>query len=188
MKVIETPLAGLVLLEAEAYEDGRGFFMETFREQTYRDAGIDRPFVQDNLSHSRRHVVRGLHFQRRQGKLVTAVRGEIFDVVVDIRPDSASFGKSFATTLSVLNRRQLYVPPGFAHGFCVLSDQADVWYKATDIYRPDEEGGLAWNDPALGITWPGQVQQPILSSRDQAHPNLDMLERDRLPTCQELGD
>ena len=183
MKVLSTPLDGLVLIEPTRHRDGRGFFMETFREAPYRDAGILDSFVQDNWSHSERNVLRGLHFQRRQGKLVTVVRGEIFDVAVDIRPDSASFGRWSGSLLSAENGRQLYVPPGFAHGFCVTSDEADVWYKATDIYRPEEEGGLVWNDPSLGIEWP--VDEPVLSERDRAHPTLAGLDKTRLVTRHE---
>lgn len=186
MKILETSIPGVVLIEPKCHEDGRGFFMETFREQPYRDAGVPGPFLQDNFSHSNRHVLRGLHFQRRQGKLVTVVRGEIFDVAVDIRPDSTYFGRWVGTSLSAKNHRQLYLPPGFAHGFCVVSDEADVWYKTTDIYRPEDEGGLLWNDPALGITWPDELVEPILSARDRAHPTLDELDRSRLPTRREL--
>lgn len=180
MNVLPTTIEGVVLLEPERHRDERGFFMETFREGPYGNAGVIGPFVQDNFSHSKRHVLRGLHFQRRQGKLVTVVRGEIFDVAVDIRPDSASFGRWIGTCLSSDNGRQLYLPPGFAHGFCVLSDLADVWYKTTDIYRPEEEGGIRWNDPGLGIAWPAEVSEPILSQRDRAHPTLAEIDRARL--------
>lgn len=185
MKVLDTSINGIdgvILLEPKRHEDARGFFMETFQDDAYRQAGVSGPFVQDNLSHSQKHVLRGLHYQRRQGKLITVVCGEIFDVAVDIRPDSADFGRWMGTTLSAHNRRQVYLPPGFAHGFCVLSDQADVWYKTTDIYRPEEEGGLLWNDPAIGIEWPAEVENPILSTRDQAHPTLDQLDRASLPS------
>lgn len=186
MKTRETSIPEVILIEPARHEDARGFFMEMFREGPYREVGVSGPFVQDNLSHSKRHVLRGLHFQRRQGKLVSVVRGEIFDVAVDIRPDSAHYGQWVGTTLSAKNRRQVYLPPGFAHGFCVLSDEADVWYKTTDVYRPEEEGGLLWNDPALGITWPEEVVEPILSPRDRAHPTLARLDRSRLPTRREL--
>lgn len=184
MKVVSTSLPGVVLLEPARYDDERGFFMETFREGRYHEAGLGLRFVQDNLSHSTKHVLRGLHFQKRQAKLVTVVRGEIFDVAVDVRPDSENFRRWVGGRLSADNHRQLYLPPGFAHGFCVLSDEADVWYKTTDVYRPEEESGILWNDPKLGITWP--VAEPVLSRRDQANPRLDELSSDRLVTSREL--
>lgn len=185
MNVVATSLPEVLLLEPTRHRDARGFFMETFRADSYRRAGIPEPFVQDNLSHSTRHVLRGLHFQKKQGKLVTVVRGEVFDVAVDIRPDSQSFGHWVGSRLSSENHRQLYLPPGFAHGFCVLSDEADVWYKTTDIYRPDDEGSLLWSDPRLAIAWP--VAEPVLSERDRANPTLDQLDTERLVTCAELA-
>ncbi len=184
MKITATSLPGVVLLEPERHEDGRGFFVEMYRESRYREAGVGPVFVQDNLSHSLRHVLRGLHFQKRQGKLVSVVRGEIFDVAVDVRPDSETFARWVGIRLSDASHRQIFVPPGFAHGFCVLSDEADVWYKTTDVYRPEEECGVLWDDPRIGIEWP--ISQPVLSPRDRVNPRLDDLGRDRLVTCREL--
>lgn len=184
MKVHRVPLEGLLVLEPVRHEDGRGYFLETYKEEIYREAGVRAAFVQDNLSHSRRNVLRGLHYQKRQGKLVTVVRGEIFDVAVDIRPDSASFGRSHATRLSADMPRQLYIPPGFAHGFCVLSEEADVWYKTTDVYRPGEEGGVRWDDPDLEIDWP--VREPIVSERDRRNPLLRDIDRSLLITRREI--
>lgn len=184
MKVVDGSLPGVLMIETHRHEDGRGFFLETFQEDSYRAAGIRGGFVQDNWSHSRRRVLRGLHFQRRQGKLVTVVRGEIFDVAVDIRPDSETFGRWLGTTLSAENHRQLFIPPGFAHGFCAVSELADVWYKTTDIYRPQEEGGVRWNDPDLGIEWP--IEDPILSDRDRRQPLLKEIPRENLITRREI--
>ena len=180
MKLLPTSHPDVILLEPKRYEDARGAFMETFREDVYGEAGIPGLFVQDNLSHSRKHVLRGLHFQTRQAKLVTVVRGEVFDVAVDIRPESKRFGQWIGVTLSAENHRQLYIPTGFAHGFCVLSDEASVWYKTTDVYRPEEEGGLAWDDPTVAVEWP--VEDPILSERDRNHPHLDAIARGRTVT------
>lgn len=185
MNVTTTALPEVLLFEPRRHEDARGFFVEAYREGPYKDAGVDARFVQDNLSHSKKYVLRGLHFQRRQGKLISVVHGEIFDVAVDIRPDSEHFGRWVGSPLSADNHRQLFVPPGFAHGFCVLSDEADVWYKTTDIYRPEEEGGILWNDPRLAIDWP--VTDPVLSDRDRENPRLDELDHEALITCAELG-
>lgn len=184
MNVIECSLPGVLILETRRYEDGRGFFLETFQEDSYRLAGVRGSFVQDNWSQSKRHVLRGLHFQRRQAKLVTVVSGEIFDVAVDIRPDSETFGRWVGTTLSAQNHRQLFVSPGFAHGLCVVSDVADVWYKTTDVYRPEEEGGVRWNDPDLGIEWP--IEEPILSERDRRQPLLRDIPPATLVTKREI--
>ena len=178
MKALATSLPDVILLELKRYSDARGTFMETFREGVYREAGVSGPFVQDNLSHSRKHVLRGLHFQKHQGKLVTVVSGEIFDVAVDIRPDSSHFGRWTGAILSSENHRQLYIPSGFAHGFCVLSEEAAVWYKTSRTYRPEEEGGLAWDDPTVSVDWP--LATPILSERDQNHPRLEAIDRSLL--------
>ena len=186
MKVSEVSLDGVLLIEPVLHEDMRGFFVETFKEGPYRGAGALRPFVQDNLSRSRRHVLRGLHYQRRQAKLVTVVRGVIFDVAVDVRPDKDTFGRSFSIELSESNHQQLYIPEGFAHGFEVLSDEADVWYKTTDVYRPEDEGGIRWDDPALGIEWP--VMTPIVSERDRRHPRLAEVDRGKLITAKEISE
>ncbi len=166
MKVLPSELPGVLLFEPQIFEDGRGFFLETYHRQRYRDAGLAAEFVQDNHSCSRQGTLRGLHYQlpNPQGKLVWAIHGEIFDVAVDMRKDSPTLGKWMATRLSSANRRQLYVPPGFAHGFCVVSATAEVFYKCTDFYRPQHEHILSWNDPELAIDWP--VKSPALSRRD----------------------
>ncbi|MCL4845255.1 MAG: dTDP-4-dehydrorhamnose 3,5-epimerase [Acidobacteria bacterium] len=177
MQVSETAIPGVVLIEPRVFRDARGFFVETYHAERYRSMGIDLPFVQDNHSRSTRGTLRGLHWQwrRPQGKLVRVIEGEIFDVAVDIRPESPTFGQWVGATLSAENFLQIYVPPGFAHGFCVTSDVAQVEYKCTDVYDPEGEGGLTWNDPDLAIAWP--VTDPFLSARDQAHPTL----RERFP-------
>jgi dTDP-4-dehydrorhamnose 3,5-epimerase len=184
VKIFEAPLSGVRLLEPVRHEDSRGFFTEAFKEAAYRRAGVSGVFVQDNWSHSSGGVLRGLHYQRRQGKLVTVVRGAIFDVVVDVRPDSETFGRWFGTELSRDEGRQIYIPPGFAHGFCVVSEEADVWYKATDVHRPDEEGGVRWDDPDLGIEWP--VARPVVSERDRRHPALKDIDPRLLITRREI--
>lgn len=172
MNVIQTRLPGVLIIEPHAFEDQRGFFIETFQTERYREAGIALPFVQDNHSRSTRGVLRGLHFQRSrpQGKLISVSHGAIYDVAVDIDPRSPTFGTHVAVELNDANHRQFWVPPGYAHGFCVLSEVADVQYKCTELYVPEDEGGLAWNDPALAIAWP--LAAPVLSSRDQQHPTL----------------
>jgi dTDP-4-dehydrorhamnose 3,5-epimerase len=165
-------LPEVVLVEPRVIRDDRGFFLETWHEQRYREGGIPGPFVQDNHSQSVRGTLRGLHAQvrRPQGKLVRAVRGEIFDVAVDIRPGSPTFGRWTGATLTSDNFHQLWVPPGFAHGFCVLSDLAEVEYKCTDVYVREDEIAIAWNDPEIGIDWP--VAAPLLSPRDRAALSL----------------
>ena len=181
MTAAETEIEGLRVFEPRVFADDRGAFMEVYHAGRYADAGLDVRFVQDNLSRSKRGVVRGLHFQRRhpQGKLIQVVRGAVYDVAVDLRSASPTFGEHFGVELSDENARQLWVPPGFAHGFCALTD-AVVLYKCTDVYHPDDEGGLLWNDPALGIDWP--VDAPLLSERDRAHPPLEALGADGLPS------
>ena len=172
MKVIETQLAGVLIVEPKVFGDHRGFFLETFQLERYRDAGIGLSFVQDNHSRSQRGVLRGLHFQRTrpQGKLVSVSRGAVYDVAVDINPDSPTCGQYVGVELNDENHRQLWVPPGYAHGFCVLSEVADFQYKCTDYYQPEDEGGLLWNDPDVGIPWP--VAEPQLSAKDQLNPRL----------------
>jgi dTDP-4-dehydrorhamnose 3,5-epimerase len=159
-------LPEVLLVVPDVHRDPRGFFLETWHERKYAGAGIDARFVQDNQSRSARGILRGLHAQVRspQGKLVRVARGEIFDVAVDIRPGSPSFGRYAAATLSEANAHQLWVPPGFAHGFCVLSDEADVEYKCTTFYDAADEIAIQWNDPAIGIPWP--VSDPVISARD----------------------
>lgn len=172
MKLIETALPGVVIVEPRVFQDDRGFFLETWHARTYAEAGLDLRFVQDNHSRSRRHTLRGLHFQRRrpQGKLVRAVAGTVFDVAADVNPASATYGQWVGVALSADNFRQLYVPPGYAHGFCVVSEYAEVEYKCTEFYDPADEGGVMWNDSRLNVTWP--TDTPILSTRDQQHPAL----------------
>jgi len=176
MNVIKTKLEGAVIIEPKVFGDHRGFFMETYQKDRYQEAGIPLEFVQDNHSRSSKGVLRGLHFQKTkpQGKLVRVVRGEVFDVAVDIRKDSPTYGQWEGVILSEENKRQFYVPPGFAHGFVVLSETADFEYKCTDYYDPNDEGCIAWNDPDLGIPWP--LRKPILSSKDQAAPFLQEIE------------
>ncbi|MGE5193851.1 MAG: dTDP-4-dehydrorhamnose 3,5-epimerase [Deltaproteobacteria bacterium] len=166
MQFLPTELAGVVVIEPKVFEDERGFFMETFHKQKFAAAGIDVEFVQDNHSRSRAGVLRGLHYQlvHPQGKLVRAVRGAILDVAVDLRRSAPTFGRWYGCELTESNRRQLYIPPGFAHGFCVVSDMAEVLYKCTELYHPDDERTLLWNDLALGIRWP--VANPVVSAKD----------------------
>lgn len=173
MKVSETSIPGLLIIEPRVFGDDRGFFMETFHAKKYADAGIPGSFVQDNFSRSARGTLRGLHFQepRAQGKLVQVLAGAVYDVVVDVRRGSPTFGKWEGVELSAQNRRQLWVPPGFAHGFCVLSDFADFHYKCTALYCPETERAIAWNDPDLAIAWP-LSGPPLLSPKDAAAPRL----------------
>ena len=174
MKVIESALGGVLLFEPTFHGDSRGFFFESFREDEFRSAaGAGRAFVQDNHSRSVRHVLRGLHYQVRQpqGKLVRVILGEIFDVVVDLRRRSLTFGQWMGTALSAENRRMLWVPEGFAHGFLVTSEVAETVYKATDYYAPLHERSLLWNDPALAIAWP-LIAEPVLSAKDVAGRRL----------------
>ncbi|MFN0252029.1 MAG: dTDP-4-dehydrorhamnose 3,5-epimerase [Kofleriaceae bacterium] len=171
MKIIPTSLPGLLLFEPTVYEDARGTFMETFHRQRYREAGVDFELVQENLSTSYRGVLRGLHFQlhRPQGKLTQCTSGAIYDVGVDIRRGSPTFGAWFGTILSAENHRQLWIPPGFAHGFLAMSDRAEVVYRCTDLYSPTDERTVRWNDPQLGIAWPLDGE-PLLSKRDAIAP------------------
>jgi dTDP-4-dehydrorhamnose 3,5-epimerase len=166
-------LPEVLVIEPIVHRDPRGFFVETFQSARYRARGIDVAFVQDNQSRSRRGTLRGLHWQageHAQAKLVRVIAGEIFDVAVDVRPDSPTFGRWAGVRLSADNFRQMYVPIGFAHGFCVLSEEADVEYKCSAPYSPAAERGLAWNDPEIGIVWP--IDAPVLSARDERHPSL----------------
>ena len=172
MRVIETGLVGVVLIEPKVHRDARGFFLETWHARRYEEAGIRGPFVQDNHSRSVRGTLRGLHWQhaRPQGKLLRVIEGEIYDVAVDIRPDSPTFGHWVGATLSAESFLQIYVPAGYAHGFCVTSDIAQVEYKCTDVYDAADERGLPWNDADLAIDWP--MSDPVLSVRDQSHPSF----------------
>lgn len=184
MQVIDTPIAGVRIVEPKVFGDTRGFFMETWNQARYAEAGLPERFVQDNLSFSRRGVLRGLHFQNPngQGKLVYVLQGEVFDVAVDIRLGSPTFGQSVSAVLSSENRRQFYIPPGFAHGFCVTSETALFAYKCTELYDPKAEGSILWNDPALGIDWP--IAEPELSAKDTAGIALADFPRERLPVYQ----
>jgi dTDP-4-dehydrorhamnose 3,5-epimerase len=179
--IIPTELPGVVVVEPEVHRDGRGFFVESYHAAKYAEAGIPARFVQDNHSRSVRGTLRGLHAQRRrpQGKLIRVVYGEIFDVVVDVRVGSPTFGRWVGFTLTAANFQQCWVPPNFAHGFCVLSDWAELEYKCTEFYDPSDEIRLLWNDPDLAITWP--VRDPHLSEKDRAASSLAAL-RPVLPT------
>lgn len=170
--VTETNLDGVVIVEPRVFKDDRGFFIETYNQRDAEAAGLPVTFVQDNHSFSTRGVLRGLHFQypQWQGKLVRVASGEIFDVAVDIRPGSATFGRWEGVVLSRDNQRQLYVPPGYAHGFCVVSDTADVLYKCTSLYEPGQDRGVRWNDPDIGIDWP--ISDPVMSEKDARAPLL----------------
>jgi len=177
MRIAPSKLPGVLVVEPDVYRDSRGFFLETYHAQKYAEGGIAATFVQDNQSRSVRGTLRGMHAQLRrpQGKLVRVIAGEIFDVAVDIRPESPHFRRWVGETLSAENFRQMYVPPGCAHGFCVLSDWAEVEYKCTDFYDPGGEITFAWNDPSVGIVWP--IREPILSVRDSTAPLLEALLR-----------
>ncbi len=173
MKVLKTKLQDCVIIEPKVFADERGFFLETFQSERYADvAGIQLPFVQDNHSRSAKNVLRGLHFQRTkpQGKLVRVVRGEVYDVAVDMRKGSNTFGQWNAVVLSEKNKKQVWVPPSFAHGYLVLSDSADFEYKCTDFFDPADEGNILWSDPNLNIPWP--MNNPILSLKDRSAPTI----------------
>jgi dTDP-4-dehydrorhamnose 3,5-epimerase len=175
VKVSRCQLEGILLIEPVVHIDDRGFFLETFEHEGYRSAGITEEFVQDNHSRSRHGVLRGLHFTRKrpQAQLVTVIRGRIFDVVVDIRKDSPTFGRWFGAELGDDGCRQIYMAPGFAHGFCVLSEFADLHYKVSQRYDPGDDAGLLWNDPSVNIAWP--IAAPIVSGRDLRHHGLEDL-------------
>jgi dTDP-4-dehydrorhamnose 3,5-epimerase len=181
MRRIETDLLGVVVIEPQVFEDARGFFLESYHRERFRALGVTAEFVQDNHSRSVRGAVRGLHYQVRhpQAKLCRVVRGEVLDIAVDIRRGSPTFGRWVSVVLSEENRRQVYVPRGFAHGFAVLSETADFLYKCDDFYSRDDECGLLWNDPALGIDW--GVADPILSPKDSANPRLSDVPEHLLP-------
>ena len=178
-----SPLPGVVIVEPLVFSDERGFFLETYHREKYVRGGIDAVFVQDNHSRSRKGVLRGLHYQLNapQAKLVYVVSGEIFDVAVDIRRNSPTFGRWTGARLSSENHRQLFVPEGFAHGFCTLSPKADVIYKCSNLYDPEDDFGLLWNDPEVGIQWP--LSDPVISEKDRVHPTLKTMPADRLPVC-----
>ena len=172
---IETGIEGMFIVEPTVFEDNRGFFMETFNERDFKDAGYDLKFVQDNQSKSTKGVLRGLHFQIKfpQGKLVRVTKGKVFDVGVDLRSDSETYGKWFGAVLSDENKRQLYIPPKFAHGFVVLSDEAEFLYKCTEFYHGEDEGGIIWNDEDIGVEWPlDDIDEVILSEKDKLWPTF----------------
>lgn len=176
MNIVETGFDGLVILEPKVIEDPRGYFMESYRYDVLKSKGINIHFVQDNQSKSRRGVLRGLHYQNaphQQTKLIRVLSGEILDVVVDLRKSKATFGKSFTIALSAENKRQLLVPSGFAHGFLVLSETAEILYKCDEFYHPEAEGGIMFDDPALKIDWGMKKEDLILSQRDLQHPTLE---------------
>jgi dTDP-4-dehydrorhamnose 3,5-epimerase len=181
MRVLKASLKGVLILEPDFFEDDRGFFLETFHRKRYKEEGVDSDFVQDNLSFSKRGVIRGLHYQypHAQAKLVHVIKGEVLDVAVDIRRGSPTFGEWTSVMISDQNKRQVYIPEGFAHGFCVLSDTAFLSYKCSSFYDPDSEGGVLWSDPDLAIDWP--VAQPILSEKDGRYCCLKDIAHDRLP-------
>ncbi len=194
IKVTKCPMEGLYIIEPAVHEDARGYFMETYNQRDMEEAGLNMVFVQDNQSMSTKGVLRGLHFQKKfpQGKLVRTIKGSIFDVAVDLRKESRTYKKWFGIMLTEQNKKQLYISEGFAHGFLVLSDSAEFCYKVTDFYHPDDEGGIAWNDPDIGIVWPeltggypGNAEAStyalkdgtrlILSEKDKKWPNLSAI-------------
>ena len=185
MKIVETKLSGLKIIEPSVFGDQRGFFFESFKAKSYKEIGIELPFVQDNISRSSVGVLRGLHYQltHPQGKLVTVITGEVFDVAVDVRTGSPTFGQWIGVILNDQNHKQLYIPPGFAHGFCVLSEHADFHYKCTDYYHPEDEQGIIWNDKNININWPIK-SEPILSNKDAKYKILSDIPIDSLPQFQ----
>lgn len=186
MNIIETDLPGVMIFEPKVLSDGRGCFIETWSKQRYEDAGVNAAFVQDNVSYSSKGVLRGLHYQHphQQGKLIQVLKGEVFDVAVDIRLDSATFGKWTSAMISEDNHRQIYIPPGFAHGFCVLSDDAIFSYKCSDYYNGPCEGGICWDDPDIGIEWP--TPAPSVSPKDAALTKLSEIPEDKLPRMEDI--
>jgi len=181
MQVSETAIPGVLRIAPKVFGDARGFFCETFAAKRYEEAGVRGPFVQDNMSRSARGILRGLHLQspNAQGKLVWVVQGSVLDVAVDVRVGSPTFGAHVAEELSEDNKRQLWIPPGLAHGFCVTSESAVFVYKCTEYYAPADELGVAWDDPDLGIAWP--VEAPVISNKDREHPRLRDVDPARLP-------
>lgn len=171
MIVEKTPIEGVLLIKPKIFGDKRGFFVETWQKKRYEEAGIDLPFIQDNHSMSTKGILRGLHFQKKhpQGKLVMVSQGEVFDVAVDLRKDSSTFGKWFGALLTAENQHQLWIPPGMAHGFVVLSNTAHFHYKCTDYYHPEDEGSIRWDDPDIAIEWPISFE-PVVSEKDARAP------------------
>lgn len=182
IKVSSCEIEGVKIIEPTVFGDARGYFMETYNYNDFAEAGIDQVFVQDNQSASVGGVLRGLHFQKNypQDKLVRVIRGEVFDVIVDLREGSATYGKWFGSILSEENKKQLFIPKNFAHGFYVLSDESEIAYKCTDFYHPDDEGGLRWDDPQLGIAWPIPAgKEPLLSEKDKRWGSFGEYQRSR---------
>ena len=181
MKINKIELEGVFIIEPDVFADARGFFMETYHQNRYREMGIDVTFVQDNLSFSRQGTLRGLHFQypRAQAKLVQVIQGKVLDVIVDIRRGSPTFGRWAGIRLSDQNQKQLFVPENFAHGYCVLSDTAIFTYKCSEFYSPEFEKGFCWSDPDIGIEWP--IKDPVLSDKDSRYPVLKHIPDDALP-------
>ena len=172
----KTPIDGVYIIEPRVFGDHRGYFMETYKDSDFKEAGIDCTFVQDNQSKSKKGVLRGLHFQKThpQSKLVRVIKGEVYDVAVDLREGSPTFGKHVGVILSEENKKQFFIPRGFAHGFLVLSEEAEFCYKCDDVYHPEDEGGLLFSDPALGIPWP-ETDEILLSDKDKVYPTLENL-------------
>lgn len=179
IRVTKLEIPGLCLIEPAVHGDSRGYFMETYNQRDMKEAGLDMVFVQDNQSMSVKGVLRGLHYQKQfpQGKLVRVVRGAVYDVAVDLRRDSPTYKKWYGVELSAENKKQFYIPEGFAHGFLVLSDEAEFCYKVTDFWHPNDEGGLLWNDPEIGVEWPlDRIDgEPLLSDKDKINPTFQML-------------
>ena len=190
MKIIETPLPGVVVIEPKVFGDKRGFFLETFRQDVLQQAGINETFVQDNHSRSSQGVLRGLHYQltQTQGKLVRVTSGAVYDVAVDVREGSPTFGQWYGTELNEETMRMMYVPPGYAHGFVVLSESADFLYKCTDYYHPESEQGIAWDDPDIGIEWPitNLTSEIPLSEKDKNNVLLKDQSTDKLPSYEKF--
>ncbi len=182
MQIQPTSLENALIIEPSVFKDDRGYFMESYQQERYRDAGIGCQFVQDNLSYSIQNTLRGLHYQYpfQQAKLIQVIKGEVFDVAVDIRVGSPTFGKWEGVRLSADNCRQFFIPEGFAHGFCVISEDAIFHYKCSQVYNLETEGGIAWNDPDIGIKWP--IETPILSAKDQSFESLSAVSPGRLPS------
>ena len=181
MEVTETNIEGVLLIKPKVYKDERGFFCETYSKKIYSDKGIKEEFVQDNYSHSRKDTLRGLHYQLKnpQGKLVRVLNGSVLDVVVDIRKSSKTFSHYFSVELDDISFYQLYMPPGIAHGFCVISEKADFEYKCTEYYYPEDQFGIAWNDPIIDIRWP--TSNPSLSKKDKEYSNINQVALTDLP-------
>ena len=181
IRIIKTALPEVLVFEPEVFGDSRGFFMETYHEKKYHKTGLSKKFVQDNFSHSAKGILRGLHYQLNfpQGKLVFVIKGEVFDVAVDIRHGSPTFGQWVGEILSGENKRQIFIPEGFAHGFCVLSNSADFMYKCTDFYHPEDDQGIYWGDRTIDINWP--ITNPDLSKKDNSLPMLAELPEELLP-------